>query len=456
MKEQVTLMQKEQQRLVTLNAVGRGQLTVSEAADVLGLSERQVRRLYAAYEEKGAAALIHGNRGRTPPNVLNARIRQQVIALAGGKYAGCNQVHLTELLAEREGITLSRSAVRRIMREAGMASPRTRRAPQHRKRRERYPRAGMLLQIDGSPHDWLEGRGPRLSLLAAIDDATGEVHGAVFREQEDAAGYLALVEQVVRTYGIPLAVYHDRHGIFGQLPLTQDPVGRRTEPTQVERALQELGIGSIAARSPQAKGRIERLFGTLQSRLVSELRLAGSSTRSEAEALLGPFLLCFNQRFGVPAQEPQSAYRVLPAELHLGQICCFKYTRTVAADNTVRLGEHRLQILPDRSRMSYTHAQVEVQERLDGSMAVYYRGECLATTEAPAEAPVLRARGGARVPEPSTTPRREQGPAAEPPEHPEPSSRPLRTSRKPAADHPWRSGYDRRAAGSSPGSGQNP
>jgi hypothetical protein len=178
--------------------------------------------------------------------MLDVGIRQQVIALAG-KYAGCNQVYLTELLAEREGMTLSRSAVRQIRREAGIASPRTRRAPKHRKRRERYPRAGMLLQIDGSPHDWLEGRGPRLSLVAAIDDATGEVHGAVFREQEDAAGYLALVEQVAATYGIPLAVYHDRHGIFGQLPLTQDPLGRRNEPTQVERVLQELGIGSKIA-----------------------------------------------------------------------------------------------------------------------------------------------------------------------------------------------------------------
>lgn len=212
--ETVTLNRKEQKRLFVFNQVEKGKMSGREAAEVLGLSLRHVRRLLAAYRKEGAAALAHGNRGRRPHHSLEAGIKGWVVELARSTYAGCNNQHFTELLAEREGIGLSRSSVRRILLEAGLKSPRKRRAPKHRSRRERYPKEGMLLQIDGSDHNWLEGRGPYLSLVGAIDDATGKVPYALFREQEDAQGYFLLLRQIVREHGVPLALYHDSHSIF--------------------------------------------------------------------------------------------------------------------------------------------------------------------------------------------------------------------------------------------------
>ena len=191
----------EQQRLVVLNRVLMGDLTAAEAAAALERSVRQVRRMLAAYRKEGAAALAHGNRGRTPAHALDPALGQRVIALAQTTYAGLNDTHLSELLAEEAGNSLSRHTVRRLRRAAGLERPRQRRLPAHRRRRERKPQAGMLLQLDASPHAWLAERGPRLALVAAIDDATGTVPAAVFREQEDAAGYLAVLYEVVSTVG---------------------------------------------------------------------------------------------------------------------------------------------------------------------------------------------------------------------------------------------------------------
>lgn len=296
----------------------------------------------------------------------------------------------------------------------------------------------MLLQIDGSPHDWLEGRGPRLTLVGAVDDATGTVPAAHFRLQEDSQGYFLMLRDILATKGVPLALYRDRHGIFQRSvrdpwTLEEELAGQRF-PTQVERCLEELGIQSLAAHSPQAKGRIERLWGTFQDRLVIELRLAGASTPEEAEVVLQTYVPRFNAQFGVPAAQPELAYRPLTPGLDLDTVCCFKYLRRVAPDNTVTLGDQRLQLLPTETRQSYARAQVEVQERLDGSLAVYYQGQCVATKPAPATAPVLRARSGARpkgVRGVSTPAYRTGRPAPQ---------APLAVVRaaKPAATHPWR------------------
>lgn len=442
----IRLNEKEQARLMVVGRVDRGDVHVAEAARLLGISERHMQRLLAAYRKEGVAALAHGNRGRQPVHTVGREIREQVVALARGEYAGVNQVHLTELLAEHEGITLSRSTIRRVLAEAQIGSPRTRRVPRHRSRRERYPQEGMLVQIDGSPHDWLQGRGPRLCLLAAIDDATGRVVSAVFRQAEDSAGYLALLHGMVLTAGRPLAVYHDRHMIFGSDQpgnrLEMELAGRRHEPTQVERALQELEIRSIAARSPQAKGRIERLFGSLQDRLVTELRLAHVTTLDGATTVLATFLPRYNARFVVPPAIPGAVYRPLADDVLPDHIFCFKYLRTVAADNTVQLGPHRLQLLPGRTRVSYAKCRVEVHERLDGSLAVWYQGACLVTTDAPPEAPVLRARGGGRPSSDTLEPRWEDRPPDLPASLPA-VDRPGRTARKPAPNHPWRGAFTR-------------
>ena len=401
MKEKVILNKKEQKRLMVLNQVGMGKITAGEGGGILGLSLRHVRRLLAAYRKEGAEALAHGNRGRRPYHALDASLRERVVELAQSIYSGCNTQHLTELLAEREGIVLSRSSVRRILLEAGIRGPRRRRPPKHRRRRERYPREGMLLQTDGSRHGWLEGRGPQLSLIGAIDDATNKVPYALFREQEDAQGYFLLLRYIVTNYGIPLALYHDRHGIFergkSEPETLEEQLEGRRKPTQFGRLMEELGITSITSHSPQARGRIERLWGTFQDRLVSELRLAGAKTIEEANQVLWNFLPDYNERFSVPAPEPGTAYRTPEDRFLPEEVFCFKYQRRVGPDNVVRFGEHRIQIMSTNGRSSYARARVEVHERMDGSIALYYQQQCLATKPAPSEAPVLRARNGARV-----------------------------------------------------------
>jgi transposase len=437
--ERITLSAREQQRAMTLNRVLAGRWSRAEAAAILGLSTRQVRRLLAAYEAGGPAALAHGNRGRPPAHALGAGVRERVVELARGRYAGLNDQHLTEKLAEAEGLVLGRATVRRILRAAGLPSPRRRRAPKHRARRERMAQEGMLLQADGSRHRWLGEGGPHLTLIGAVDDATGGVPAALFREQEDAAGYLELLRRVVPGRGVPQALYVDRHGIFlksGREPLTleEELAGGRL-PTQVGRALEELAIRPIYALSPQAKGRVERLWGTFQDRLVSELRLAGAATPAEAERVLQAWLPRFNARFAVPAAAPGSAYRPPPDGFVPERVFCFQYARVVAADNTVRLGEHRLQLLPDALRASYARAEVTVHEQLDGALAVYHRGRRLAARPAPAEAPTLRAR---KLPRPPTL-----APLVD-------AARP----RRPATEHPWRrpfkAGADRSIAAPQP------
>jgi len=294
---------------------------------------RHVRRLLAAYRKEGAQALAHGNRGRKPGNALDEGLKERVVELARSIYAGCNFQHFTELLAERENIALSRSSVRLILLKAGIRSPRKRRPPKHRSRRERYPQEGMLLQIDGSRDDWLEGRGSYLTLVGAVDDATGKVPYGLFREQEDAQGYTILLRHIVESLGIPEALYHDGHGIFERSKkepesLEEQLMGK-SKPTQFGRIMEELGIISILSRSLQARGRIERLWGTFQDWLKSELRIAGAMNSKEANQVLWDFLPRFNKRFAVPAREPGSAYRQIPDSLDLDDVFCFKYQRTV-------------------------------------------------------------------------------------------------------------------------------
>ncbi len=409
--ETITLNTQEQKRAMVLNRIQAGQLSVAQGAGVLDLSARHVRRILAAYEKEGPAVLAHGNRGRKPAHRISEPVRAQVVDLAQTKYQGCNQQHLRDLLQEREGITLSRSSVRRIVEQAGLAATRRHKRRVHRRRRERYPQEGMLLQIDGSRHAWLQERGPWLTLLAAIDDATGKLAAAVFREQEDAAGYFLLARQLVERDGRPLAFYHDRHGIFAptsvatEVDSISEQLAGKQDPSQFGRLLEELAITSIAARSPQAKGRVERLFGTLQDRLVIELRLADARTLEQAQQVAAE------------------------------AIFCFKYLRTVGADNVVNFAGQRLQIVANQQRRSYAHARVEVHERLDGSLAVYSAGNCLSTTPAPAEAPLLRARSGPRV---TTRPAGGGEPAVSARAETAGSPPPAPTPPKPRADHPWR------------------
>ena len=453
MTETITLNTQEQKRVMVLNRLFVGQLTAAEAAVLLDVSERQVRRLFAAYRKEGAAALAHGNRGRKPVHRISEEVRSQVIELATTTYAGCNYQHLRDLLAERDGIELARASVRRILLAAGIRSPRKQRRRLHRRRRPRYAQEGMLVQIDGSQHAWLSDRGPWLTLLAAIDDATSKLVAAVFRQEEDAAGYFLLVRQLVQQHGRPLALYHDRHGIFAQTSKAtkaqtlEEQLAGKQNPTQFGRLLEELEITSIAARSPQAKGRVERLFGTLQERLVVELRLAGASTLQQANQVLADYLPRFNAQFAVPAAQEGSAYRPWAAEPGAEEVFCFKYLRMVGLDNVVTFARQRLQIAPDPQRRSYARAEVEVHERLDGSLAVYYGQRCLLTSPAPAGAGELRARqgrrGGAQHSPSSQTPSSavvllHQASTAELGESTGCSADQSAAPGRPASTHPWR------------------
>ncbi len=392
MKERVTLNTKEQRRLMMLEKVLEGDVTGPQAAGALGVSLRHERRLMAAFRKDGAAGLAHGNRGVKPGHALREELKQQLVTIAKERYLGCNHQHLTELLKEREGIILSRSTVRRVMLGAGLGSPRTRRPPRHRSRRPRYPQAGMLLQTDGSHHDWLEGRGPWLTLVAAIDDATGEVPAGLFRPEEDAIGYFQMLKEVVDKRGIPQALYHDRGSVFViSQPRQERGIERPSEHqlTQFGRLLGELGITSWISYSAQSRGRIERFWKTCQDRLVSELRLAGAATLEEANRVLQAFLVSFNQQFVLAPAQPGCAYRRLSGP-NLADCFCFKHERTVGADNVVRYESRRLQILPPNGRRSYGGAKVEVREGLDGQVSVYYQGLLLPSQPAPLEASLLR------------------------------------------------------------------
>ena len=405
-RETITLDSRAQQRLYVLNHVLAGELTGEEAARVLQLSVRQVRRLVDRYRSDGAAALVHRNRGRTPANRIDPVVRSRLVELATTEFAGFNPVHLAETLAEEGHVDLAvcPRTIRRILAEAGKALPRTRRSPRHRSRRERMARAGMLLQTDGSRHDWLEGRGPMLTLIGAIDDATGIVTAATFRAAEDAAGYLEVFRRTVATYGRPLAIYSDRHGIFVKDPtrpptLAEQLAGKRGF-TQVGRALDEAAIGWIPASSPQAKGRVERLWGTKQDRLVSELRRARASTMEEANVVLARYLPRHNRRFAIEAADPEPAWRPWPAELDLAAVFGFCYPRRVANDATLAWAGGSLALPRRADGRSWAGRTVVVEEHLDGSLWVGADGAHQRLTDAPPVAPLLRARKLTRV-EPS-------------------------------------------------------
>ena len=389
--------QQEQARIQVLNTVLEHHLSIGQAAEIMGVSERHTKRLLAAYRKDGPAALAHGNRGRRPHNAVPEDAAAAVVKLASNGYAGANHSHFTELLREREGIDLSRPTVRRILVKAGIGSPRSRRSQQHRFRRKRMPQEGMLIQVDGSPHPWLEERGPRFVILLAVDDATGTVAQAVFHTTEDTRGYLVLLEGLVRQWGIPLALYSDRHAAF-KYNARQGPV--LYESTQFARVMRELGIQQIFAMSPQAKGRVERMASTFQDRLVTELRLAGATTMEEANAVLQEYLPRFNARFSVAAEQPEQAYRPVPADLSLTETVSIRHTRKVARDNTVKYHWRVLQLLPGAGRPSYAGLQVELLERADGELMLRYQGETVDFQEATLRSPALWGEGTGSFPSP--------------------------------------------------------
>lgn len=296
----VTLNEEQQRTVEVLTRLVSGRLSPGSAADLLGVSERHVRRLRVRFEQEGesggVASVVHGNAGRAHRHKTAASVTEQVVSLAGegGPYFGFSVCHLHDLLSERHEIQIGRSTLDRLLKEQGVnKSRKARRQSRRFVRRERQPSEGMLVQIDGSPHVWLEGRGPRLCLVGAIDDATGKVLHLRFHPTETQEAYLLLLRSVAQQYGLPLAYYHDRHTILRspKKASIEDELAGREPMSQVQQVLHELGVESIAALSPQAKGRVERLWGTLQDRLVKEMRLEQIATAEAANAFLPCFIV---------------------------------------------------------------------------------------------------------------------------------------------------------------------
>ena len=367
------MSQKELQRVAVISRCVKGELACARAAGLLCLSVRQIKRLKKRLREDGEAALAHASRGRPSHRRLPQAVRERIVQLARGTYAGFNDHHLCEKLVEHEGFSLSRETLRRLLRQHGLVSPRKRRAPTHRQRRVRSAQLAELVQLDGSPHDWLEGRGPLLTALGMQDDATGKILAAQFFPSETTFGYLCLLQQMVCRYGVPLALYGDHSGVFVRNDdywSVEEQLAGKRQPTQFGRALQQLGISFLAANSPQAKGRIERLWGVLQDRLTSELRLAQAQDLDSANVVLRQFVTDYNRRFARPPRDSQPAWRTAPE--NLDRICCFVHERIVSNDNVVQWEGRRFQIPQQARRFSFAGAKVQIYQALDGRVSLYY------------------------------------------------------------------------------------
>jgi hypothetical protein len=393
--ETFSMSSKEVPRAGLLKAALAGRITNAQGARALRLSVRQFRRLKRRFREQGARGLLHVLRGRPGNRRLAAPAREQIGVLMTTTYAGFNDVHLTEKLREVHHLVVSRSSVRHIRLALGRPATRRRAAPQHRSRRPRKPALGQLVQLDASPYAWFEARGPMATLHGMIDDATSTPLALYFRPHEDLHGYVTLLDRTCRQYGVPLELYGDGLNVFARndahWTLAEEVQGHQ-DPTHFGRMLQALGIGFIRAHSPQAKGRIERLWDTLQDRLTSELRLRGISTLEDGNAFLPEFLADFTRRFARPPADATPAWR--PAPRDLADLLSCRYQRIVARDNTVHLGARWVQIPRGPRGRSYAGCQVDVHERLDGLLRVVYHGTLLSSQSSSDPAFVLKPREG--------------------------------------------------------------
>lgn len=374
----ITLSDKQQRRAEILGRAAAGILSAEQTAQLLGVTDRQVRRLLSRFKAEGIKSVVHANTGRSPINKTPAVVRQKLLELAGeqGLYHDFNTCHLQELLIEREGLQLGRSTLDRLLKEGGVRKRRRDRPRRIYQRRERMASEGEMLLTDASPHDWLEGRDalfPRLCLLGSIDDATGAIKHLRFWPTECLAGYLTMAREVSFQFGLPMSFYHDRHTILcsPKEPTLEDELSGRKPQSQFEAVLESLGVGAIKALSPQAKGRIERLWQTLQDRLRKEMRLAGVSSLAGANAFLEAFIARYNARFAVLARNPEPAWVTLQEELDPAYYFAAKLQRTVREDHTLSFGGQLLQIKRRRGEPSLANKRVNVHTTPEGERFVY-------------------------------------------------------------------------------------
>lgn len=389
MDELLTMSKKELTRLEVMQRLKEKRLTQKEAARLLGLSERQIKRLWRAYRKAGAKGLVSGRRGKASNNRMDAGVVQQALDLIEKNYRDFGPTLAHEKLTEEHHLRISRESVRRIMIEGGIWKPKRAKRPSAHQMRERRACFGELVQIDGSEHAWFEERGPKCTLLVYIDDATGQLLELLFVPTETFFGYCEATRHYLERYGKPVAFYSDKHGIFR---VNQErPLGTTSGLTQFGRAMDELDIQLICANSPQAKGRIERANQTLQDRLVKELRLRGIFDMEGGNAYLPEFREDFNRRFGVAPRSTHDAHRPLLRTDHLDLILTHQERRSLSKNLTVQFKHVIYQIQTNRPGYALRNAQVMVCENAQGEVTILYKDKPLTYTiyhQAPRQAEV--------------------------------------------------------------------
>ena len=372
--EILNMSTKEISRLEVIQKVNDKRMSQKEAGVILNLGVRQIKRLTRKYKKHGAAGLISKHRGRKGNNCLKVEVKKKVLDLLKRKYKGFGPTLAHEKLVEKEQLKISVESVRQLMIAEDLWKSRKVKKETIHQLRERRACFGELVQIDGSPHDWFEGRAPECVLLAFIDDATGKLGQLRFVESESFFSYAVAAEGYFKQHGKPAAFYSDKHGIFR---VNHPSVGAGDALTQFGRAMQELDIQIICANTPQAKGRVERVNQTLQDRLVKEMRLRGISDMAAGNAYLPEFIADFDQRFAVEPRSAINAHRALTAKDDLATILTWQETRSVSKNLTVQFEKVVYQIQTKRPSYALRNARVTICVNAQRQVAILYKGKSL-------------------------------------------------------------------------------
>ncbi len=364
------LKQKDLKRATLIEACINGKCTVKQVAEILGISERRVKQIKKEVKENGVKSIQHGNRGRKPKNTIPDEIKQKILELRSSyEYEISNFKHFQELLKERENIEISYSALYKILRNAGIKSPKKHRKSKLHHRRKRKEAEGMMLQADGTPFDWFE-TGEKYSLHGFVDDATGKITGLYMCKNECLLGYLEVLRQTLENFGIPISLYPDKYSVFfppkkvsDHLTIEEQLNGRQKGITQFGRIVEELGIEMFPASSPQAKGRIERLWETLQSRLVTEFRINKITNIDEANIFLVEFIKRYNSKFAVKPSNNSSVFLKLPKRYNLDELLCVKFERTIDNAGVFSINNSKFQIL-DKNLPPKTKVQIYLSQKI--------------------------------------------------------------------------------------------
>src|SRR5574344_1407863 len=364
------LKQKDLKRATLIEACINGQCTVKQVANALGLSERRVKQIKKEVKENGVKSIQHGNRGRKPKNTISNEVKNKILELrCSYEYEISNFKHFQELLKERENIDISYSALYNILRSAGIKSPKRHRKTKLHHRRKRKDAEGMMLEADGTPYDWF-GKGEKYSLHGFIDDATGKITGLYMCKNECLLGYLEVLRQTLENHGIPISLYPDKYSVFFPPKKVDDHItieeqlnGRQKGITQFGRIVEELGIEMFPASSPQAKGRIERLWETLQSRLTTEFRINNIKTIDEANTFLTTYIEKYNSKFSIEASSKKSVFLKLPKRYNLDELLSVRFERTIDNAGVFSINNSKFQIM-DKSIPPKTKVQIYISQKI--------------------------------------------------------------------------------------------